>query len=93
LQPNPTIEDPAAFAMEKHLEVFLASNWEHTELAKTFSIFGEDGEEVGQQYQTDAGPIDILPISKDRKRLLVVELKRGVRLTSSLVKSFATWAT
>lgn len=26
---------------------------------------------------TDAGPTDILAISKDKKRLLVVELKRG----------------
>ncbi len=32
---------------------------------------------MGQQYSTDAGPIDILAISKDRKRILVVELKRG----------------
>ena len=52
-------------------------NWEQTELAKEFSIFEEDGEKVGQQYETDAGPIDILAISNDRKRLLVVELKRG----------------
>ncbi|WP_298355859.1 endonuclease NucS domain-containing protein [Rhodoblastus sp.] len=71
------IEDPAAFAMEKHLEAFLVANWEHTELGKGYSIFEEDGEKVGQQYETDAGPIDILAISKDKKRLLVVELKRG----------------
>lgn len=74
---DPSIEDPVAFAMEKHLEDFLALNWEQTELAKAFSIFEEDGEKVGQQYETDAGPIDILAISNDRKRLLVVELKRG----------------
>ena len=74
---DPTIEDPVAFAMEKHLEVFLVANWNQTELANTFMIFEEDGEKVGQQYQTDAGPIDILAISKDKKRLLVVELKRG----------------
>lgn len=74
---DPTIEDPVAFAMEKHLEAFLVVNWDQTELAKTFEIFEEDGEKVGQQYETDAGPIDILAISKDRKRLLVVELKRG----------------
>jgi restriction system protein len=74
---DPTIEDPSAFAMEQHLEAFLAANWEQTELAKTFSIFEEEGERVGQQYETDAGPIDILAISKDKKRLLVVELKRG----------------
>ena len=29
-------------------------------------------EPVGQQYATDAGPIDILAISKDKKRLLIV---------------------
>ena len=34
-------------------------------------------EPVGQQYATDAGPVDVLAISKDEKRLLVVELKRG----------------
>jgi restriction system protein len=72
-----TMEDPVAFAMEKHLEAFLVANWNQTELSRDFSIFEEDGEPVGQQYQTDTGPIDILAISKDRRRLLVVELKRG----------------
>lgn len=71
------IEDPVAFAMEKHLEDFLVKNWGQTDLAKDFQIFEEEGEPVGQQYATDAGPIDILAVSKDRKRLLVVELKRG----------------
>lgn len=74
---NPEIEDPIAFAMEKHLEAFLVANWNQTELSKEFSIYEEEGEPVGQQYATDAGPIDILAISKDRKKLLVVELKRG----------------
>ena len=72
-----TVEDPAAFAMEKHLEDFLVQNWTHTELGKEFDIYEEDGERVGQQYATDTGPIDILAISKDNKRLLVVELKKG----------------
>jgi restriction system protein len=71
------VEDPAAFALEKHLEDFLVRNWKHTELSKDYDILEEDGEQVGQQYSTDSGPIDILAISKDGKRLLVVELKRG----------------
>jgi len=74
---DPDIEDPAAFAMEQHLEAFLVANWNQTLLSKEFSIYEEDGEPVGQQYATDAGPIDVLAISKDKKRLLVVELKRG----------------
>ena len=72
-----TVEDPSAFALEKHLEDFLVQNWRQTELGKNYDIYEEDGELVGQQYPTDAGPIDILAISKDRKELLVVELKKG----------------
>lgn len=72
-----TIEDPSLFALERHLEDFLVANWKNTELGKHYDIYEEDGEMVGQQYPSDTGPIDILAISKDKKELLVVELKRG----------------
>lgn len=72
-----TIEDPSAFAMEKHLEDFLVQNWRQTELGREYDIYEEDGEVVGQQYETDTGPVDLLAISKDKKTLLVVELKKG----------------
>ncbi len=72
-----TIEDPSIFAIEKHLEDFLVQNWRHTELGKHYDIYEEDGEMVGQQYPSDTGPIDILAISKDKKEILVVELKKG----------------
>ena len=39
--------------------------------------YQEDGALVGQQYPTDTGPIDILAISKNKKTMLVIELKRG----------------
>lgn len=74
---NPVIEDPAAFALEKHLEDFLVENWTQTELGREYDIYQDNGELVGQQYETDTGPIDVLAISKDKKRLLVVELKKG----------------
>lgn len=74
---DPVIEDPMAFAMEKHLEDFLVQNWDQTDLGRSYRIYEEEGEPVGQQYATDAGPIDILAISKDGKHLLVVELKKG----------------
>jgi restriction system protein len=74
---DPNVEDPSTFALEKHLEEFLVSNWNSTILGKTHSIYEVDGERVGQQYQTDTGPIDVLAVSKDGKELLVVELKRG----------------
>lgn len=72
-----TIEDPSIFALEKHLEDFLVQNWHHTELGKNYDIYEEEGEMVGQQYPSDTGPIDILAISKDKKEILVVELKKG----------------
>lgn len=72
-----TIEDPSIFALEKHLEDFLVQNWHHTELGKHYNIYEEEGETVGQQYPSDTGPIDILAISKDKKEILVVELKKG----------------
>ena len=74
---DPTVEDPSAFAMEKHLEDFLVQNWAQTELGKEYDVYSEEGERVGQQYLTDTGPVDILAISKDKKQLLVVELKKG----------------
>lgn len=72
-----TVEDPSSFALEKHLEDFLVQNWTQTELGKHYDIYEEDGERVGQQYPTDTGPLDILAVSKDKKTLLVVELKKG----------------
>ena len=72
-----TVEDPVAFALEKHLEDFLVANWAQTELGKEYDIFEEDGEKVGQQYPSDTGPMDILAIKKDKTELLVVELKKG----------------
>jgi len=71
------VEDSSTFALEKHLEDFLVGNWTQTELGRDYDIFEEEGEQIGQQYLTDTGPLDILAISKDRRTLLVVELKKG----------------
>jgi len=81
---DPTIEDVSEFALEKHLEDFLVKNWNSTSLGKNYSIYEIDGEMVGQQYPSDTGPIDILAISKDKKTLLVIELKKG-RVSDNVV--------
>ena len=72
-----TVENASEFALEEQLEDFLVENWSSTELGKNYEIFQVDGEIAGQQYPTETGPIDILAISKDKKSLLVIELKRG----------------
>lgn len=79
-----TVEDASVFALEKHLEDFLVKNWKQTELGRDYDIYEEDGELVGQQYQSDTGPIDIMAISKDKKTILVVELKKG-RVSDNVV--------
>jgi restriction system protein len=79
-----SVENASEFALEKHLEDFLVKNWKQTELGKDFDIYEEDGELVGQQYPSDTGPIDILAISKDKKTILVVELKKG-RVSDNVV--------
>ena len=65
-------------------EDFLVKNWSSTSLGKKYDIYEVEGEMVGQQYPSDTGPIDILAISKDKKTLLVVELKKG-RVSDSVV--------
>ena len=67
---------PAAFALEDHLEEFLVANWAQTKLGQEYDIYKENGVS-GRQYQTKTGPLDILAISKDKRRFLVVELKKG----------------
>jgi len=78
-----TVEDPAVFALEKHLEDFLVKNWIQTPLGKEYDIY-QDEDNSGQQFPTDTGPIDILAVSKDKQEVLVVELKKG-RASDSVV--------
>ena len=70
---NETSQLTSGFSFEKHLEEYIFRNWATTEFGQDYDIF-----EGGRQYQTDTGPLDILAISKDKKELLVIELKRGM---------------
>ena len=75
-----TSVDPMKFDIgkEKELENFLVANWANTELGQNYDIYQNIVSGTsGQQYPTSTGPIDILAISKDKKELLVIELKRG----------------
>ncbi len=81
---DPDVIDTTSFVLEKHLEDFLVQNWSSTELGQKYDIYQEDGELVGQQFPSDTGPLDILAISKDKKELLVVELKKG-RVSDNVV--------
>ena len=75
-QENEEIE--TGFALEMHLRRFLVDNWEKTQLGKNYEIISEDGEIIGEEYQTkEVGNIDILAKDKKKKEWVVIELKKG----------------
>lgn len=85
-EPRPTPEEEeqeaeelsTGFGLETHLRRFLVDNWEETPLGKRYEILTEDGEVVGERYQTkEAGEIDILARGKESNEWVVIELKRG----------------
>lgn len=68
--------EKSSFLFEKQLEDFLVSNWDRTPLSENYEIFEQNGQQCGQQFRTDTGPIDILGQRRDKSDFLVVELKR-----------------
>lgn len=68
------------FALEKYLEAFLVDHF-HRIFGTHISIYSSsDGEEDGQQFETDIGRIDILAYDVVRKEFVVIELKKGARV-------------
>lgn len=66
------------FGLEPHLRRFLVDNWENTPLGKYYEIIKEDGDIIGEEFQTkEAGNIDILAIDKKSNEWVVIELKKG----------------
>jgi restriction system protein len=68
--------DAQAFYMETYLKEFLISNWNSLPFSKTHDLYSDENTN-GTEVVVDVGRIDILAISKDKKELLVIELKRG----------------
>jgi len=73
-----TEEIETSFALEMYLRRFLIDNWEKTQLSKNYEIISEDGEIIGEEYQTkEVGNIDILAKNEKKKEWVVIELKKG----------------
>lgn len=74
--PEPGLEDPNEFVLEKYLEDFIVTNFAtifKDELRVYRDVDGNDG----QQYSTDIGPIDILAQTRTGDSFVVIELKKG----------------
>jgi len=83
-KPKPTEEEKeteelsTGFGLEPHLRRFLVDKWENTPLGKNYEILTEDGEPIGEEYQTKkVGNIDILAKDKKSNEWVVIELKKG----------------
>ncbi len=57
--------------------IYAATCFDENFIGADYDIYQDDEIGTGQQYHTDTGRIDILAISKDKRELLVVELKKG----------------
>jgi len=64
------------FRLEKELENFIIINWSQVTIEDGLELYEDEDGEIGQQYPTDSGAIDILAIDKDNN-FVVIELKKG----------------
>ena len=66
------------FGLERHLQDFMADNWEKIPLSQEWAIYVEQGDDdAGVEYPCEVGSIDILARHNNGKDWLVIELKRN----------------
>jgi hypothetical protein len=71
------LEDVASFALEAHLEEFIASNWSAITFGAKLELYRSQAGDTGRQFRTDVGVIDFLCTDQTDGALVVIELKRG----------------
>jgi len=69
-------EDIQKFGLERLLSDFLVYNWDKTPLGKRYELYEEDGD-IGQEYHTPIGRIDLLAKDRQTGDWVIIELKRG----------------
>lgn len=73
-----TEESGFSAPIESQLEDIVISSWENIPKFKDLEILQEDGEYIGQQYDTkEVGRIDLLCKDKKTGDFVIIELKRG----------------
>ncbi len=70
------IENKSEFILEKYLQDFIISNWKNINFDRDLELFQDENGNLGSQYTTDIGYIDILTVDKDGN-FIVFELKKG----------------
>jgi len=79
VDPLSVVNAPKAsrFSLERHLHDYMFDNWSSLKIALDWEIYARDGEpDVGYEFRTPIGRIDLLARHKREPRWLVIELKR-----------------
>lgn len=77
-KPDEAYENQYPADVESQLESLLINNWDKISEFMELEILQEDGEFIGQQYDTkEIGRIDLLCKNKKSNDYVVIELKRG----------------
>lgn len=63
--------------IETKLEEYIVQHWSEIDFGANLELYREDGDSVGQQYDTEVGRIDLLCSDRDSGDIVVIELKRG----------------
>lgn len=75
--PAPHAKGKGAFALERHLHLYLFDNWDDLSLAPDWELYALPGDpEAGYEFATPIGRIDLLARHRREPRWLVIELKR-----------------
>jgi hypothetical protein len=75
-EPIEDVENRAEFELEKYLEDFTVHNFDSI-FRGQLKLYRDEEGNVGQQYPTDVGPIDILATNASTGDFVVIELKKG----------------
>ncbi len=71
------VQDHTEFVLEKYLEDFIVTNFDAI-FKGQFTLYADPQQgNVGQQFATDAGIIDILALEPKSNAFVVIELKKG----------------
>jgi len=73
---RPDEETESEFVLEKYLEDFIISNFDSIFRGK-YSLYSDSEGNIGQQYPTEVGNIDILARELESNSYIVIELKKG----------------
>jgi len=69
-------KESVEFVMEKYLEEFIETNFNKIKFDVNLELY-QDEENIGRQYPTTIGNIDLLAVNHEKQEIVIIELKKG----------------